>query len=248
MRFIAREHIDVEKWVQLLQLNHASVFSYPFYLDATAENWGVFVDENYSKGIALPYSIRLGQKIAYVPLFGRYLDVLGDFGEQEFSLLKNEIQVGSICFTSDFGNLDTFTVKNHQILNELRLNTLAKRKIKSFEKLNYNFEFSNQKDDLLSLIHEELAFKIHVFKHLNPLSELSRQLMIENKLGVLRCESHEHVLVGGLLFIELEERIIYLKGAFREVEKKQGGMYLAMYQLIQYSLKKGKLFDFGGLS
>ena len=91
MKIVEREHIDIHKWDDLVALSKdATLFSLSHYLDAVAENWCVLVDENYSKGIALPYSIRLGIKCLYTPIFSRYTELLGGIDSKDIlSYLQN---------------------------------------------------------------------------------------------------------------------------------------------------------------
>ena len=56
----------------------SSFFSYSWYLDATAEDWCAVITEDYSFGIALPFTKRLGVETLYTPTFVRYIEVLGD--------------------------------------------------------------------------------------------------------------------------------------------------------------------------
>ena len=68
MKLIYRNEIDLEKWDALVRSkSDAAVFSLSSYLDAVAENWCVYVDEKYTKGIAVPFTKRLGVKICYTP-------------------------------------------------------------------------------------------------------------------------------------------------------------------------------------
>lgn len=94
MKIVEREHIDIHKWDDLVALSKdATLFSLSHYLDAVAENWCVLVDENYSKGIALPYSIRLGIKCLYTPIFSRYTEFLGGIDSKDIlSYLQNYFQ------------------------------------------------------------------------------------------------------------------------------------------------------------
>jgi hypothetical protein len=52
--------------------------------------------------------------------------------------------------------------------------------------------------------------------------------------------------VGGLILLESNHRLLYLKGAFTEESKKEGAMYGAMQRAIDLAKEKGLLFDFGG--
>ncbi|MEY3237827.1 MAG: hypothetical protein RI883_1928, partial [Bacteroidota bacterium] len=75
MKIIQREHIDTKKWDALVSSSSDNaVFSLSTYLDAVAENWCVLTDDEYSKGIALPFTVRIGIKVIYTPIFVRYLE------------------------------------------------------------------------------------------------------------------------------------------------------------------------------
>ena len=92
MKIIQREHIDSQKWDALVSSSpYNSVFSLSTYLDSVAENWCVLTDDDYSKGIALPFTIRLGIKVVYTPVFVRYLEWFGDEIEK-LETIKTTIQ------------------------------------------------------------------------------------------------------------------------------------------------------------
>ena len=62
--------------------------------------------------------------------------------------------------------------------------------------------------------------------------------------GVL--SSYELQQGGGIVCLENESQIFYLKGTVAEKVKKNGGMYLALNSAIESADDNGKLFDFGG--
>ena len=77
MNVVSRKDLDDSKWNSLvLSTKGGSIFSHTSYLDSVAENWCVLVNESYSSGMALPYTIRVGVKNLYTPNFSRYLEWL----------------------------------------------------------------------------------------------------------------------------------------------------------------------------
>ena len=97
MRLLDRKHIDLEKWDNLVAQSGATVFSTSAYLDAVAQNWCVLVDDEYSKGIAIPYTNRFNVKIAYTPVFLRYVELIhGDFDEHVMDLIKSFFPIGEL--------------------------------------------------------------------------------------------------------------------------------------------------------
>jgi hypothetical protein len=77
-----------------------SVFSLSAYLDAVAENWCVFTDNDHIKGIVLPFTFRLVVKTCYTAVFLRYVEWIGDQTVQFdklISLMQAEFPEGQIC-------------------------------------------------------------------------------------------------------------------------------------------------------
>lgn len=89
MQLVNRSEIDVKKWDQLVD-NTAGVgfFSYSWYLDHIAENWAAIVDDDYTKGIAVPFTVRMGVKVAYTPIFVSYVEWLGEDAVDQDKLLS----------------------------------------------------------------------------------------------------------------------------------------------------------------
>ena len=78
MKIVERKNIDTEKWDSLVEKTKgAGFYSYSWYMDAVAENWSVLVNHDYSEGIALPYTTRLGVDKLYAPIFVSYVEFLG---------------------------------------------------------------------------------------------------------------------------------------------------------------------------
>ena len=133
MKFIQREHIDCAKWDALVKSDASvSVFSLSAYLDAVAENWCVFTDEEYTKGIALPFTFRLGVKTCYTAVFLRYVEWIGEQTVQFdklISLLQAEFPGGQLCIKQDVLGYpsEEFVFQNIPVLTERTINSQAKR-------------------------------------------------------------------------------------------------------------------------
>jgi len=90
---IERNKIDVDRWDHLvLSSSNHTLFSLSTYLDSVAENWAVLVNEDYTLGIALPYTIRFGVKTLYTPFFMRYIEVLGGEIDNLENYLKSNFE------------------------------------------------------------------------------------------------------------------------------------------------------------
>lgn len=252
MKIIQRENIDIEKWDALVW-SHAdsSVFSLSCYLDSVSENWCVYVDDTYSKGIALPYTVRLGVKICYTPLFVRYLEWFGEIsidGNALLEIMKKEFPQGQ------------FTCKNLQVETSSKLifqsiekdgqphfGSQAKRMFSKFEKSEMSIEIVLDEKEVLEHIYAELPLKVASLnsKSLPKLEKLITTLKNSNLLKTMVVKDNGNI-IGGLFLIEFNDSLLYLKGAFTPESKKEGGMYAAMKAAITLAKQGGLHFDFGG--
>ena len=253
MRFIQREHIDCAKWDALVKSDSsASVFSLSTYLDAVAENWCVFTDDHYSKGIALPFTYRLGVKTCYTAVFLRYVEWIGEQTvqfDQLISLLQAEFPGGQICIKQDILGYpsEEFVFQRILDLTERTINSQAKRMLVKSEKAGFYLEEATAIDGIQAVIAEELPQKIATINDssLSVLQQLTANLQSE-KLLKIRAVKKDNQLVGGLYLVEFNETVLYLKGAFTAEAKASGAMYFAMNEAIKQAQEAGKNFDFGG--
>ncbi|MFN5909909.1 MAG: hypothetical protein ACK45H_01115, partial [Bacteroidota bacterium] len=97
MKIIERADLNTYKWDALVERSGGTVFSCSFYLDAVAENWCVLVDDSYTMGMALPYTVRAGQRMLCTPVFVRYLEWFGTEYAELSNLLKKYFKRADIC-------------------------------------------------------------------------------------------------------------------------------------------------------
>lgn len=252
MKIIQRSDIDIEKWDDLVRSNpENSVFSLSCYLDAVAENWCVYVDSAYSKGIALPYTVRLGIKICYTPIFVRYLEWLGDElknGDALLNLLKKEFHSGQFnCKNIHVEPTEKLIFQSIKKGQEPIFGSQAKRMFSKFEKSEMSIELATEQIEVLNHISAELPKKVASLNEqaLTNLEKLINGLKDQDLLKIITVKNKNGV-VGGLFLVEFNNTLLYLKGAFSVDSKKEGGMYAAMKVAISMSKQKGLNFDFGG--
>lgn len=253
MKFIQRKDIDLKKWDALVKSDSKnSAFSLSTYLDAVSENWCVLTDDNYSNGIALPFTINFGVKTCYTPIFVRLLDWCGEkkVEDQTFiSLLKKEFAAGQLSSSLLLSEepKEEFVCQFIEKDQEVVLNSQAKRMLAKFKKSSMSFEFVTSTDEVFQHIYKELPKKVSSLndRSLSSLEKLVAQLQAENLLKVLVVKE-EKVVVGGIFLVEFKGSLLYLKGAFTAESKKEGAMYAIMEKAIAYSKEKGLNFDFGG--
>jgi hypothetical protein len=253
LRFIQREHIDCTKWDALVKSDSTvSVFSLSTYLDAVAENWCVFTDEEYTKGIALPFTFRLGVKTCYTAVFLRYVEWIGEQTiqfDKLISILQAEFSAGQLCIKQDVLGYkrEEFVFQHLPVLSERTINSQVKRMLSKAVKKQFHLEEVDTIHAIQAIISEELPQKIASINDtsLSVLEKLTSELKNENRIRIVAIKD-ESIIVGGLYLVDFNDTVLYLKGAFTKDAKDAGAMYFAMNEAIKQAQAAGKKFDFGG--
>ena len=255
MNIVDRKDLDDEKW-NLLVLNTrgGSIFSHTAYLDSVAEHWCVLVDDGYTNGMALPYTIRVGIKGLYTPNFSRYLEWLC-LDQQDckkpadlFKQLQFYFKVAS--FNSQFiineSYKTTFVYQHNDGLKEY--NKLSKRMLKKFDNSDYIIKHSNQMSQIISFIHTNLSSKTRNLSAMDykRFDRLVMSLRNENLLYVKAIFDKNGYIQGGAFFVEQNNSILYLKGAVSREAQDEGSMYALINEGISLAKSKNKSFDYGG--
>ena len=250
MELIERNKIDVDRWDHLvLSSSNHTLFSLSTYLDSVAENWAILVNNNYTQGIALPYTIRFGVKTLYTPFFMRYIEVLGGEIDNLENYLKSNFESSKFKIRTQL-SLDNYNIFTFQEVRVLKINQQVKRML--VKSSTSDFEIKEVKDDfdeVLKMIEKELSSKVEVFQ---SDSKKCIERLVENLKSKSLIKTYgfyqSNDLVGGMIFILAQNRTIYLKGAAIESARSQGLMYACMNNEIEKTLQEGKIFDFGGSS
>lgn len=247
MDIIPSQNVDKTRWDKLVSENESVPYDYSFYLDAVAENWCLYVDSTYTKGVAFSTSKRLGIVNVTIPPFVRENRFYGNWNQQEmkdFMMILQHKFKGGIFQTNQ--PISSFQ-RSYQIVDECILSSHAKRNLKKAKKYGISTEISNEIQPAFELMAQELSNKIPDFdtKHQQILLKLFVALRQNNKLIIRNIIKDDKVL-GGLFFFKGKQRTLYIKGGANEEGKHNGGMYLAMYEQISETLQRQLLFDFDG--
>ncbi len=248
MKLIARDQINAEKWNSLVATHSKNIHSYSWWLDEISETWCVFSDDDYTCGIALPFNRKAWIKTLHVPIFSEYPEWLGSVANQ--FLLSDVIQTNFECVECGFENLElrfNTTYFPSQRLSEINYSKMAVRNIKKARDHGYSLKWEADFESVYQIIEKELKWKTesmnpHNFKKLQTALQ---KALIFDFVKVLALYK-DHKLCGGLILIETQEQVYYVKGAVDPDAKSKGGMYLAMEEAILSTLKNKKVFDFGG--
>lgn len=247
MKFIERKEIDAEKWDALVSNQGMSFFSYSWYLDAVAENWCVLVDDEYSNGIALPYTKRMGVEILYVPIFGRYMQAFGELTGSDIDQIRNRFNVIELATVSNLFGSETQRV--HQVITDFenrKVSSQAKRSLKKATNSGVTLTENQSFDSVIEAIEAELQDK---FKGVDAerIARLKQLFKSAEEKGYLKVfEVSDGNETGGIVCLMNDSHVLYLKGACPENLKKNGGMYFALNAAIEFAQSKELRFDFGG--
>jgi hypothetical protein len=256
LKLVERPHIDCEKWDNLVKSNSTNaVFSLSCYLDAVAEHWCVLVNDTYTAGIALPYTIRLGIKCCYTPIFVRYVTFFGLEESTRTTILEciqEHFPVGQLCVShSAIFPASAASDFVYQVItpsSPISLNTQAKRMLSTYSKADFTRIETADENPLFDIISRELPQKIASINttSLRLLKQLITALKQHNLLHVMMVENGNNIPEGGVFLVRFNTSLLYLKGAFSAEAKKKGTMYALMHQSIQSAQADGLHFDFGG--
>lgn len=248
MRIVERHNINDAKWNALVELTQdSSFFSFSWYLDATAENWCAIITEDYSFGIALPFSKRLGIETLYTPTFVRYIEVLGD---QTLMFQAEEI------IKERFRNLNIATRQKifgvgyeqfvYQVIDrdtQRSFGSQAKRMLQKAGKNEVRIEQSNNYSPVLKVVRSELKDKVH---GINKTSLIALEKLFHSAKNNNAISVYHIINDGGIVCLESDQSVLYLKGTVSSKIKSNGGMYLALNEAIQRAGSTNRKFDFGG--
>lgn len=253
MKLIEQSNIDRTRWDQLVSNDeNASIYNQSIFLDKLAENWSLLIDDDYSVGLPVPFTIRLGVKGIYTPNFIRTLDWVGLNGDnkklvltQSTAILKSKFKLCQLrMLTTPFIGMNSELVFQ-KLSFSASLNSQAKRSIKKFEKSNLKIQEVGI-ESILPIITEELGLKVAGVKEidLNRFESLLKNYP-SSKLTLIGVSENDCVL-GGLIFIRWKDTLHYVKGGVRKEAKHNGAMYAMMDAAIKIALKENLIVDFGG--
>jgi hypothetical protein len=246
MKLIERINIDTNKWDLLVQQSGGDVFSLSWYLDALANEWCIITDDDYTKGIAIPYTKKFGIKLGYIPVFSRYVEWFGstEYQEDAINLLQDSFHGYNLRVRSNI-ELQNEVELVHQCVNQDTgtLGRQANRMLNKAAKNEYSVEESFELKFALSIIGNELAGK---FKGVDDSSihRLRNLCVSAAREKMLRIFSVDEI--GAIICIQSGEKLLYLKGTATELGKKNGAMYALMQKAIDFSASNKLIFDFGG--
>jgi len=247
--------INQSEWDHEIAVSNRMVFSTSAYLSALSTNWFVLKsDQSAEKTNAIAISTTQIGKIAsvYVPVFSRQNDPIQNdehFMNEVLSQLKSQFKLGEFRTSSEVKQHHPTRKVYQEIQDKLTPNTRAKRMFKKAESAGIQIRKTETSEKLEELIYTELNQKVQAINKQAMLRFGALiQAMQANKQLTIYGIFHNEKLVGGMYFIDHNNRRLYLKGACLPEFRDLGGMYACMKQAIEEALQQQFVFDFGGSS
>lgn len=250
-----KTEIDRQKWDKLVDSTpNVSIYVRSFYLDAAAIDWEAYLAEDYSFAIPVGIVKKGGITRVYPPLFQGYIEAIGEISKIDWSTFEEELtkrySKGDIHLKSALlPHIESEKYIYQSVTEEeFKLKSQAKRKIKLFNKSDYEIRADNiNTEELYRLTVQELSKKIPLFKtksvlHLKEVIKEAEKEGFLYKVGVFSGET----LLGGLIGLKFKNELIYLKGAVLPKPQQEGAMYALMDHFIQYGFSQNCTINFGG--
>lgn len=251
LKIIERKDLDVQKWDSLVDRTaDVAMFSYSFYLDSVAENWCVLVDDHYTVGVALPYTIRAKQRILYTPIFVSYLEVIGSIDSSVHlkEIILEKFKTVEIEFKHAILGTPAHEVFVTQILNrDLKRKGQVNRMLNKAKRAELEIIQTEEWKAVFEILSSELKGKFSGMTD-TSLARLENAYSSAHQRNLLKTFEirKDNVSVGGVICIENSEQLLYSKGACEAQSRDEGGMYAAIDAAISYANEHNLKFDFGG--
>lgn len=248
IEIVERKNIDTERWKELVRSSEATVYNQLFYLDTLSENWCALVIDDYKGALAIPYSIRLGVKGIFTPNFIRSLDWMGtkpeNFEAVEKLLRKQFRRANFHTTTQLFSNSENRVYQSFEKNGVLNFDSQTKRGIKKFEKTGLQIELLPI-EMVLPLVVGELKEKVKDLRQID--FQRFEALLLNYPCFCYGIKSNETVHAG-IILIEWNNEILYIKGGVDAFGKQNGLMRALMASQISKAIEEGKTFNFEGSS
>jgi hypothetical protein len=112
-----RHELEVDKWDRCIaEANNGLIYSYSYYLDATADNWDAIVLNDYQAVMPLPWRKKYGVYYLYQPSFAAQLGVFGNEIKAElFESFLTAIPSKFKLWELSFNHQNRFRLKDFQL-------------------------------------------------------------------------------------------------------------------------------------
>lgn len=267
IKFLNHTKINKQKWDACIEASpDPCLFSYSWYLDAVAEDWGGLVLNDYEAIMPLAFRSKYSIAVVYQPFFTRYyaLSAKGNVSDKMINEFLTSIpeRFRHIEFNLKKGKP---AGKDYQLKERkfqvLDLNSTyeglwqgysdnTKRNIKKAQKAGLILKEGIAASEIVRLFKSTKGQELELLKakdyvSLGKLMDVCVQKGMSESWAVYNKEKE---LLAAAFFMMEDHRFTYLKSGLTEKGKSLGAMHLLMDALIQKFSKTAMVLDFGGSS
>jgi hypothetical protein len=260
---LKHHEINFEKWDKLAK-EQAIPYALSWFLNVVSPNWEALVFDDYKAIMPLTCKKKIGIKYLAQPFFTQQSGIFGNNLnsqliqkflskiDKSYAYIEINLNEANTIFLN--GNLKTSSQKN--ILLDLSkpyellfkgFSENTKRMIKKAEKNSIYICDEKETNDLIEL------FKITKGKTLKNLDNKAYQILKtliktaqENIDVKVKKVYKDKELLGGAIFFEFNNRIIFFFSALHDKGKQVGAMHYLISEIIKNNSGKNKLLDFEG--
>ena len=258
---LSRKHINTQKWDDCVNNSLAPlVYGQSAYLDIVCDSWDGLILNNYEAVMPIPKVFRkkvikaIGQ-----PIFCQQLGVFSsrEFQHNQMNAWLKEIPYSLFKYrlAFNYSNPPVDEERKNLVLNLEKdyealfadFNQNTRRNIKKASSLGLKTEFHGDFDDFKKLHKKEVA---PMDKALNKraykkLKQIYTEYSSRGEAFVAQV-SIDDKLVSGILFLHVNNRLIYLAAATKSDYKKSGANHFLVNEVIQKFAGTKNLLDFEG--
>lgn len=260
---LKHHEINFEKWDKLAK-EQAIPYALSWFLNIVSPNWEALIFDDYKAIMPLTCKKKIGIKYLAQPFFTQQSGIFGNNLnsqliqkflskiDKSYAYIEINLNEANTIFLN--GNLKTSSQKN--ILLDLSkpyellfkgFSENTKRMIKKAEKNSIYICDEKETNDLIEL------FKITKGKTLKNLDNKAYQILKtliktaqENIDVKVKKVYKDKELLGGAIFFEFNNRIIFFFSALHDKGKQVGAMHYLISEIIKNNSGKNKLLDFEG--
>ncbi len=267
IKYCPHHTIDKDKWDNCI--SHSAnefIYAYSWYLDRVIPGWDAFILDEYRAVMPLPWSVKMGIKYLYPPIFTQQLGVFSadlpseDLIHQFLSLVPSKFKYAQLYLNehNPVKNNPAYQIRlnnNHEIDLSLSYDRLydnfhrnCKRNIKKAENCGLEIRSDITSQTFVAFVKENLENQLKQLKKkdYHHLVSLAEYLLGRQSGELYGCYSADGLLCGAALFLITEKRCIFSVCASSAVGKQCQAMYLLVHHQIRKYAGSGKIFDFSG--
>lgn len=264
IKYLLNSEIDFVKYNKCIsESNNSLIYGYSWYLDIVAEgNWDLLILDDYIAVMPLPKRKKYGINYIFHPPWVQQLGVFSTQLINEDLILEfiNTIPRKFILVDILFNYNNRFSSKylskkNNCILNLNATykslfegyNKLRKRSVKKAKNLNLILKEVDSAKSIINLFKENKGAELNRTENdYKLLDRLVLKGIEQQKIEVFYVENQDQNLLGGVVFLKTENRIIYLFSAVSNDGKESQVITFIIDFVIQKFSNTNMILDFEG--